>query len=407
MTALTPITLTRMADPVHGSELTAFCASLARARYASLVIDRHILLVSRVLPRLRGERHTKEDVLRAFQLPPKTQRRYRYWAAAVTSYCRFLAEEGRLAPTQVRGRDARLRGDYDRFLLEMRGLSLSSRQHHAAVVLDLLYRGLRPGQPLRDLTAAQVDRFVLLRSQEISRHSLQHDVAYIRAFLRYCFDQGLISRRLDRVDNVKIYRGELPPRAMPWCDILKLLAAVDRCRPRGERDYAILHLMAHYGLRPSEVAALRVDSIDWDRGLLDVFQSKTGSRLVLPLAKQTIQVLRRYIARCRSVIEDPCPQLFLGAVNPVGPITRYTIGDIFDLRAQAAGLELRRYRPYSLRHGFAMRLLARGVGVKAIGDVLGHRSIETTCTYLRLDADVLRSVALELPVAALSEVRHG
>ena len=407
MTSLTPITLARMADPDHGAELSAFCDSLSREHYATLVIDQHILQLSRALPRMRGTSHSRGDVLRAFGLPPKPARKDRDPAATVTAYCRFLAAEGRLAPTPDRGRDACLRSDYDRFLLEMRGLSLSSRQHHASVVLDLLYRGLRPGQPLRDLTAAQVDRFVLLRSREISRHSLQHDVAYIRAFLRFCFDQGLISRRLDQVDNVKIYRGELPPRAMPWCDILKLLAAVDRRCPRGERDYAILHLMAHYGLRPSEVAALRVDSIDWDRGLLDVFQPKTGSRLLLPLAKQTIQVLRRYIARCRGVVEDPCPQLFLGAVNPVGPITRYTVGDIFDLRAQAAGFELRRFCPYSLRHGFAMRLLARGVGVKAIGDVLGHRSIETTCTYLRLDADVLRSVALELPVAGFSEVRHG
>ena len=51
-----------------------------------------------------------------------------------------------------------------------------------------------------------------------------------------------------------------------------------------------------------------------------------------------------------------------------------------------------------MRHTFAMRLLTRGVGVKAIGDVLGHRSIlESTCTYLRLDPAMLRGVALDVP----------
>ena len=47
-----------------------------------------------------------------------------------------------------------------------------------------------------------------------------------------------------------------------------------------------------------------------------------------------------------------------------------------------------------------MHLFGRGVGVKAIGDLLGHRSLETTCTYLRLDIDSLRDVALEVPVTS-------
>jgi site-specific recombinase XerD len=44
-----------------------------------------------------------------------------------------------------------------------------------------------------------------------------------------------------------------------------------------------------------------------------------------------------------------------------------------------------------------MRLLNRGVGIKAIGDLLGHRSLESTCVYLRLQTDALREVALPLP----------
>ena len=47
-----------------------------------------------------------------------------------------------------------------------------------------------------------------------------------------------------------------------------------------------------------------------------------------------------------------------------------------------------------------MRLLQRGVGVKAIGDLLGHRSLEATCVYLRLDMSALRSVALPVPKAS-------
>ena len=66
-------------------------------------------------------------------------------------------------------------------------------------------------------------------------------------------------------------------------------------------------------------------------------------------------------------------------------------------RSKESGQDPTQYSAYSLRHAFAMRLLKRGVGIKAIGDVLGHRDLESTCVYLRLDIDALRDVALEVP----------
>ena len=75
---------------------------------------------------------------------------------------------------------------------------------------------------------------------------------------------------------------------------------------------------------------------------------------------------------------------------------------MFARRAQAIGLGQGEYSAYSLRHAFAMRLLRRGVGVKAIGDVLGHRDLESTCVYLRLDVQALRDVPLPVPQSARS-----
>jgi site-specific recombinase XerD len=84
---------------------------------------------------------------------------------------------------------------------------------------------------------------------------------------------------------------------------------------------------------------------------------------------------------------------------PYRALTRSAISEMFALRAEAIGLHRREYSAYSLRHAFAMRLLRRGVGIKAIGDVMGHRDLESTCVYLRLDMDALRDVALAVPRA--------
>jgi site-specific recombinase XerD len=79
----------------------------------------------------------------------------------------------------------------------------------------------------------------------------------------------------------------------------------------------------------------------------------------------------------------------------------WAIRDIFKKRMRIAKLPSANHSVYSLRHAFAMQLLTRGVGIKAIGDVLGHRRLESTCTYLRLDVEALREVALEIPGATL------
>jgi len=101
---------------------------------------------------------------------------------------------------------------------------------------------------------------------------------------------------------------------------------------------------------------------------------------------------------------DAHRELFLRVRCPHGPLERYAIGDLLEKRAREASLPLFGGNVYRLRHTFAMRLLTRGVGVKAIGDVLGHRSLESTCTYLRLDLAMLRGVALQVPG---TPVRNG
>ena len=260
---------------------------------------------------------------------------------------------------------------------------------------DFLARGIPKEKGLRELCHADIEHYVQLRSKEVTRQTLQHTVAHLRAFMRYCYAHEKTAVALDGIDTPRTYRGELPPRALDWKLVLRLLASVDRNSRAGWRDYTILHLLAYYGLRPSEVAALQLISIDWSAKTLVVAQSKTRSTLVLPLANRTLHLLRRYLRQGRAVNDRP--ELFLRVRHPSGGLTHYAVVNIFQKRARLSGLPLEGCSSYGLRHAFAMRLLRRGVGVKAIGDLLGHHSLESTCVYLRLDTDMLRCVALPVP----------
>jgi integrase/recombinase XerD len=283
---------------------------------------------------------------------------------------------------------------YRSYLIDQRGFSLSTVGHHLQTVGRFLESVRSPEHSLARLSRGDVERFVDRTSGRLTRQSLQHTVAHLRSFLRFCSNRGLTGGRLDIIDTPRAYRGELPPRALPWNLVRKLLGSIDRSSFEGCRDHTILYLMAYYGLRPSEVASLTVDSINWDNRTLRVEQCKTRSVAIFPLDDRATRVLSRYL-RCRP--DGPWRELFLKVRCPAGPIKAATIGDIYDNRARRSGLPIVESSSYSLRHSFAMRLLERGVGVKAIGDLLGHHSFESTCVYLRLHTDALRGVALPLP----------
>ncbi|MEM5292655.1 tyrosine-type recombinase/integrase, partial [Paraburkholderia sabiae] len=129
----------------------------------------------------------------------------------------------------------------------------------------------------------------------------------------------------------------------------------------GCRDHAILYLMAYYGLRPSEVTSLTLDSIDWENDILHVDPRKTRSVLVMPLNGRTRHVLERYLRRRPSLTSTR--RLFLRMRCPAGPIKAATIEHIYTKRARLSGLPVLQTSPCCLRHSFAMRLLERGVGV--------------------------------------------
>jgi integrase/recombinase XerD len=389
-------------------ELEDFRVSLAAEDYTPGIIRQHVIRLDQVLREMAsapGAIRTIEQLHAAFGRHNASPAQLTFFRSTQRHYQRYLASRGRLCAPFVEDRFVALRNRYHSELIEVRGFAHSTLRQHDATVADFLSRGLRPRQQLRSLRREDIERYITLKSKENSRQSLQHIVAALRAFLCYCHDQGETPSGLDDIDTPRAYRGELLPRALEWSAVQRLLRSINRRTGTGERDYAILHLMAHYGLRPSEIVSLRLDSIDWRDNLLRVEQRKTRSDLVLPLAAMTVTTLRQYLERGRGYDAAKYAELFLRNHCPYRPLKATAISEMFAQRAQASGLGQRVYSAYSLRHAFAMRLLRRGVGVKAIGDVLGHSDLESTCVYLRLDIQALRDVAL--PVPKLDHERGG
>jgi integrase/recombinase XerD len=337
-----------------------------------------------------GAIYSSEQLRQAFASSPRkgyvgTQRLFR----------RYLSACGRLVLDAPRETRFALRDQYLERCRELRGHAHATLVYNRWALTDFLSRTLEPHQLPSDLTPQAIDAFFIARGPQLARRTFRHSVQEVRSFLRYAFECGALPRPLHGFELPQAFRFEQPPRALRWSHVEELLASIDCSTAAGARDHAIFHLMAHYGLRPSDVTGLRLESIDWRARTLRVYQSKTRSILLLPLSAGTLQELRRYVDRARPLSKHA--ELFVSPLTPFAPMGQSGISGRFRVHVRRSGLPVEG-SAYALRHTFAMRLLANGVGIKAIGDLMGHHSLASTSAYLRIQTDMLREVALEVPV---------
>jgi site-specific recombinase XerD len=218
----------------------------------------------------------------------------------------------------------------------------------------------------------------------------------LRSFLRFLAGRGFVVTGLDgQIDTPRVYRGERLPRSLPWKVVRAFLGAIDRSTPMGQRDYAMFLLIATYGLRTCEVAALQLDDVHWRAAELRVPRPKTRSPLVLPLTKEVGAALVEYLRDARPHLLHR--EMFLRVRAPAGPLRPTAVTEAFQGWVRRSRLPITYQGPHCLRHSLAVHLLQEGAALKTIGDLLGHRGAESTCVYLRLHVEDLRDVALDLP----------
>ena len=288
-----------------------------------------------------------------------------------------------------------LLASFERYLLVERGLApgtVGGYVAHARRFLD----GRVAGGELAGLTAAEVTGAVLrVAVSGVSVSATQFFVSGLRAFLRFCFVEGLLQADLSPAAlAVTGRRRSSLPKAISRSDAVALLDACDRRSALGRRDYALIIVLLRLGLRRGEVAALRLDDIDWRAGEL-VIHGKGGRSDRLPLPADVGAALAAYLRRGRPA--SARRELFLRARAPFAPIAAGTVSSTVRRACQRAGIaEVGSHR---LRHTTACEMVAAQVPLERIGQVLRHRSLQSTAIYARVDLDALRLLARPWPDA--------
>ena len=238
--------------------------------------------------------------------------------------------------------------------------------------------------------------FLKPRYSSVSRGNILYTV---RDFLRYCVAEGIISEKMPNL--IATFNNGLNEK-MPSCyskeEVEHILQSVDRNTTTGKKDYAILLLAAKLGLRASDIIRIELENIKWDAGVIEFYQQKSGHFTQLPLIEEIQYALLDYLKNSRP--QTTFRNVFVRERAPVVPYEESVI--IFNIVSsyiKRAGIEVgkKHHGPHSLRHSMASNLLEEKTPLPVIAAALGHSSTKNTSRYLRIDIELLRSVALEVP----------
>ena len=318
-------------------------------------------------------------------------------AGTVHTLERYLVAGGLIVDgRQTTPQTSTLSEDYTNHLRQVRGFSASTVSSHRRTAQGFLLHLKESGIAVGRIRASNIEAYISKAGRRLSRASLQHDIAALRGFLRFLTTDGRLPAGLDlQIDTPRLYRLEQLPRSLPWETVRTLLQSIDTRSPMGLRDYAMFLLIATYGLRASEVVAIGLDDIHWRRGVLRIHQRKTSSPLELPLTNEVLSALVKHLKRTPP--PESYRRVFLRMRAPMGLLKPTAVTEAFQSLVRKSGLSISYQGPHCIRHSYAVHLLKSGTPLKTIGDILGHRTAESTSMYLRLATGDLREVALEIP----------
>jgi site-specific recombinase XerD len=289
------------------------------------------------------------------------------------------------APTPA----AQLQDTFRRYLQEERALAPATVVSYLAFVGEFLTARFGAGPvDLAALRAADVTGFVQRRAATLRNKRVQLMTTALRAFLRFARYRGELPADLAAcVPAVANWSLSTVPRARPPDQVERVLAACSRQTAVGRRDYAILLLLARLGLRAAEIVRLTLEDLDWQAGVLTV-RGKGGCASHLPLPVAVGEALAAYVRDGRPCAPSRC--VFLRGRAPAVSFKGSPAIDCVVRRALArAGIEAPRKGAHQFRHSLACQLLRQGASLAEIGELLRHRSPQTTALYAKVDLAAL------------------
>lgn len=250
------------------------------------------------------------------------------------------------------------------------------------------------GIDFRHVTLEQLDHFSgVLQDLGVQPRSVARILSGVRSFYRFLvLEKELETDPTELLENPQI--GKHLPEVLSIQEIDAIEAAIDKSKPQGIRDSAIIEMLYSCGLRISELCNLKISELFLEEGYIRVHGKGRKERLV-PIGEQAIEKLRQWFVVRVTVKAKLGHEDYVFISTKRGTkLSRITLFVYVKDYAERAGIQ-KNISPHTFRHSFATHLLEGGANLRAIQAMLGHEDISTTEIYMHIDRSHLRQEILE------------
>lgn len=229
-----------------------------------------------------------------------------------------------------------------------------------------------------------------LKDNGLNASSIARNLAAIKVFYRF-----LVRERILKVDPSSLLDSprlwKRIPDALSSQEVEDLLKGPSLRQTQGIRDRAILEVMYATGMRVSEAVNLKLTDVNLDAGFARCIGKGSKERIV-PLGKQAIAALRRYLEEARPKLLKKSQAETILFLSRLGKrVSRQSFWKIIKAYARKARIK-KNIRPHTLRHSFATHLLEGGADLRSVQEMLGHADISTTQIYTHIDKNRLKLI---------------
>lgn len=408
--------LDRLRGGVLGSRLDELAAYLGERGHSSQMVEKYVRAVGHFAHWLGSKdiaaSSLSEETLHTYIEEHRTRcacavprgESLSHTRAAVAHWLGLLRRCGEIRPKEAAPKEAVavVLETFETHLAETCGASPGTRRCYLQHVRFFLRARFGEGPvDLTRIVPMDLVKYISDYATRVKRRTAKKAASALRSFLRSLQLQGLCSAELvAAVPSIRSWKLSDIPKLLSEEQVQRLLDSFDCASRQGRRDYAMTLLMARLGLRAGEVAGISLDHIDWRGGTLRIEGGKRRRSHVLPLPADVGRAVVAYLKHGRPQGKGKQRRLFLRHRPPVGePISSGAVGAVIRRAHERAQLKAVGKGTHALRHTLATRLLRGGANLKEIADILGHRSIDTTAIYAKVDLARLSTVGLPWPEA--------
>jgi site-specific recombinase XerD len=252
---------------------------------------------------------------------------------------------------------------------------------------------------LQKLAYDRLENFMVALSKQEGPGTYHWASYSLRAFFRYAELTGVVDRPLqDWIPTVHKPRLGKVPYCLTEEQISQLLESLDLANLNDIRDHTVLSLLAAFGVRGIQVRKLKLPDVDWSNDRIHFPAVKRGNSVVMPLTIPVGNSLLRYLEEARP--QSSYREVFLSCTKQKPLLEASSLTSMVAFRLKKAGIQLPEGVPvgtHLFRHSLASRLLKEDVPIKVIADLLGHRDLNTTMVYTKVDLRSLELVCQEWP----------